>query len=242
MTSYTESAQASGGEQIVILYQVDLNPLGVNEILCFCKHTSDPVTGMLISFLGQTYEGVDVDSDGLEWAGAGASPQPTIRISNVGTFASGLLVQYGNLIGATVTRIRTYGRFLDGHSDAAVAASQYQVESFRVEQKIAHNKVFVQLRLASVIDQEGRMLPQMRILRDTCQWRYRGYNANTGAWDYSKATCPYTAEGYFDINGNGVGSMEQDLPSKRFDTCCKPRYSGIGPYPFGGFRGVNASQ
>jgi lambda family phage minor tail protein L len=242
MTSYTESAQAAGGEAVVILYQIDLNPIGTNEILCFCKHGTDPTSSQLVSFLGQSYEGVDVDGGGFEWAGTGASPQPILRLGNVGSFASGLLLQYGNLIGATVTRIRTYSRFLDGHSDAAIAASQYQVESFRVEQKNAHNKVFAELRLASVIDQEGRMLPAMRVLRDTCQWRYRGYNADTGTWDYSKASCPYVLENYYDVNGNFVLSKTQDVPSKRFDTCCKPRYNSVGPYPFGGFRGVTRNQ
>lgn len=241
MSSYSESAQAISGEEIVFLFQIDLNPIGVNSILFFCKNPLDSTTNALVSFLGQPYEGIDVEAGGFDWAGSGASSQPTLRISNVGTFASGLLIQYGNLIGATVNRVRTFGRFLDGHSDAAIASTSYQIESFRVEQKNSHNKVFAELRLASVIDQEGRMLPARRVLRDTCLWRYRGYVADTNSWDYSKATCPYVMENYFDVNGNVSQGKVQDLPSKRFDTCCKPRF-GAGPYPFGGFRGVTRNQ
>lgn len=246
MTVFMSAAQALDGETPIMLFQLDLTPLGeVGTVLYFCNYGMDPLTHALVSFGGVSYEGIDVDASGFELTGQGAIPQPTLRISNVNSFASGLLLQYGNLIGANVNRVRTFARYLDGHTDASLvygANPPYQLDTYRVEQKIAHNKVFAELRLASPIDQEGQMLPKHRVLRDTCGSRYRGYVAATDSFDYSKATCPFAADVFFDINGNIISNRSGDTPSKKFATCCKPRFPTATAYPFGGFPGVQRNQ
>lgn len=87
------------------------------------------------------------------------------------------------------------------------------------------------------------MIPNRMILRDSCQWRYRVWNPTAdnglGAWDYSRATCPYTGGGLFNMNGAPVGDPTQDVCSKRVSTGCKKRFGENGVLPYGGFPAVS---
>lgn len=237
----SEATQQLGGETVVFLYQLDLTPIGEPSVLYFTREMGGIGGSTVISFGGTIYEFVDIDASGFEWTGVGSNPQPRLRLSNVTSFASGLLLQYGDLIGASLHRIRTFARFLDGGSDAAYSGTAglgYTMESYRIDQKVTHNKVFIELALASAMDQEGRMLPMWTALRDTCRFRYRIWNAPTGSYDYSRATCPYTGGGAFDINGNPV-TPDLDRASLKDETCCVQRFGAGNPRPFGGFKGMS---
>ena len=249
---YDLATRTLAGETVVVLYQLDLNPIGVNDIYNFTQNVNDgsqtsggAYTGNQISFLGQQFTGIDLEVSGFEWSGTGAAPQPTVTFSNVNRYMSGLVVSANDLIGARLVRYRTFARYLDGASDASQQATSYQTDIFTVAQKTKHDKRQIEFRLKSVIDQQGRMLPRRLVLRDTCGLRYRRWNpianSGSGAWDYTLAMCPYVGSPMYDVNGNPVGSPLLDRASQKFATCCKVRY-GAGPYPFGGFPGVDATH
>lgn len=237
MTSFFEAASALGGEAVISLFELDMNSLGYAGVMRFCRHTNAAGTGNPV-FMGNTYTTIDVEAEGFEWVANAPAPQPTLRLSNVTNIVSSLLKDYRDLVGAKLTRIRTFARYLADGDEAALAYQGYTTDIFTVERKTAHNKTMVEWKLSASIDQEGRMIPGRMVLRDNCPWRYRVWNVTTGAFDYSKATCPYNGAGKFDMNGAAVPEGARDVCSKRVETGCKPRFQGDGVLPYGGFPSV----
>src|SRR5262249_20760879 len=105
---------------------------------------------------------------------------------------------------------------------------------YEIKRKVAQNKVYVEWELGAAIDVQGVMIPGRVILQDACTHLYRRWNGT--AFDYSKATCPYTGTSSFDQNGNAVGPSG-DRCSKRIAPGCKLR-CGVGPLPPRAFPGV----
>jgi lambda family phage minor tail protein L len=214
---------------LVHLYLVDLSPIGVNEQWSFCPSGQ-------VTFQGIVFTYADVEADGFEWSGTGTLPQPKLRITNSTRLISGAAAAYQDLIGAKITRYKTYSQFLDD-GDEANPDAMFSPEVYVFERKTAHNKFQVEWQLSAAMDQQGRTIPGRIVVRDFCMWRYRVWNADAGAFDYSKVQCPYEGGASFDTNGNAV-SPDQDRPSRKLNTCCKVRFGPNAVYPFGGFPGV----
>ncbi|QIG76094.1 minor tail protein L [Rhizobium phage RHph_I4] len=225
------SAQSLEPGTLIHLYIVDLSPIGTNARWYFCPNGE-------AYFQGQHFLFADVEAEGFEWAGQGPLPQPTIRIGNATRLVSGLAKEFDDLIGATMTRIKTYTKHLDGQSEANSAA-MFAPEIYTFEQKVSHTKFQVEWKLSAAMDQQGRELPGRTVVRDFCLFRYRVYNSDTGTFDYTGVQCPYQgARGSFDAKGN-PSTDQDDRPSRKFDTCCKKRFgNNAASYPFGGFPGV----
>ena len=231
-----------GGEALLSLYQLDLTSVGGPGTIFF---TEDVGVGGVISFMGQAYQQVAVNTSGFEWAGSGPMPRPTIRVNNVGGLFTTYLLDYGDLIGARLSRIRTFARFLDGAADAAEAPYAYVADQFVVEQKVQQTAAMIEWRLSSILDQQGRMLPGRQVIRDTCMFRYRTWDASLGRFDNGDpadpraplVTCPYASAVYFDREDNGVLSPADDRCSKKLSGC-KARFDEYGVLPFGGFPAV----
>jgi lambda family phage minor tail protein L len=230
--SVQSEAQSLSPSAIISLFTIDASPMG-GPLMYFVQGSENdgPVVFNSIS-----YQPVDVQFEGLETSGAGALPQPKIRISNVDGMAQALVSTYGELLGCTLYRVRTYKRFLDNQPDADPEAF-YGPDIFRFERKTSENGVFIEWDLSASIDQEGKTLPGRTVIRNTCLWRYRYFNLQTGTFDYSKAQCPYTGGRYFDINDAEVSDPSKDMPSRRLN-CCRTRFGRGNPLPFGGFPGV----
>lgn len=79
--------------------------------------------GSDLRWQGFTYQKWPVSLDGLEWAGRGNIPRPTLTASNVTGLMSALALAYEDLVGATVTRKQTLAKYLDAanFTDAYVA-------------------------------------------------------------------------------------------------------------------------
>lgn len=236
MSLLTQAAQSpsptKGG--LVTLYELDARNLGDTEIRRFTRD-ADPATGVVV-FNGNHYTPIDIEADGFEWGGSGAPPTPTLRISNTSMFAGLLVRQFDDLVGATLTRIRTYRDFLDNGATPD-PAMVFPLDVFRVERKSAHNKVFIEFELAVFFDQEGLKLPARQCIRDTCTHVYRRYDAATDSFDYSKATCPYTAATYFERDGTPTVLKSKDICGKRLSQCVL-RFGSGGTLPTRAFPGM----
>lgn len=213
-TAVAREAQKPATEPFVVLFQLDAAALG-GGVYRFTQsaHEAAPV-----SFGGYTYTPIDVQAEGFQWSSTGALPTPRIRVSNADRFVGSIAVEYGDLLGATLMRIRTFRRFLDGQPDADPEA-HFPLDVYRIERKVSQNKIFVEWELSAVMDQEGRMLPGRQVLRDACTHRYRRWTG-TG-WDYRKATCPYTGSRRFKANGDPAPSEAEDVCGKRLTDCRK---------------------
>lgn len=231
--SIQSESQKLAPSGIISLFTVDTSSLG-GPVLRFVMG-SDAAGGHIV-FGGIEYQPIDIQFDGLETTGVGALPTPKIRISNIDGMAQAMLSTWGELLGCTLYRIRTHARFLDGQPDADPNAI-YGPDIFRFERKTSENAVFIEWELSAAIDQEGKQLPGRTVIRNTCMWRYRRFDAAVGAFDYSKAQCPYVGSNYFDINDLPVATPALDKPSRNL-SCCRSRFGRQNPLPFGGFPGV----
>lgn len=241
MPSIESVLQSSETGARVALFRLDTTVIG-GGVLYFCQaaHERDgsgnPIASTPVVFNGITYTPVDIQFEGFETSATGALPTPKMSLSNVDGVWQSVINTYGDLTGCTIQRIRTFERFLDGRPDADPLAF-IGPDTFRVERKTAENKIFIEWELSAAIDQEGKKLPGRTVIRDTCLWRYRRYDAALTAFDYSRAQCPYTGSTYYDANDEVVVGAANDVPSRRL-SCCKARFGNNVGLPFGGFPGA----
>lgn len=232
MTSSKIKAKTQKLDQspFVHLYELDLTPLG-DDILRFCSSVQETD---VVKFGGYSYEPRAVEVTGFEVTGEGASPEPMIKMSNLDNQIGMAIAGFGDLVGMRFTRIRTFREFLDGEADPDSTAT-FPSEQYLIEQKVTQNSIFVEWKLSSALDQEGKLLPGRQVLRDVCTWQYRRYDEELAAFDYTKATCPYAGSSYFDETGQ-VTTLEQDRCSKQLSGC-RARFAS-SPLPFSGFPAV----
>ncbi|MCG5242344.1 phage minor tail protein L [Azospirillum doebereinerae] len=222
-------AQSLSPSAYVTLFQLDALALG-GAVYAFTQSAAE---GGPLVFGGVTYTPVDIEAEGFEWTGSGPLPRPKIRITNVNRAFSALVGAYGDLLGAQLTRIRTFRRFLDDQPDADPSA-HFPLDIYRFDRKSVQNKVFVEWELAAAIDQQNRMLPGRQLLRDNCDRSYRRWTGS--GFDYSQATCPYSGAACFNAFNEPTGNPAEDMCSQ-FLSGCRKRF-GAEPLPFGGFPGV----
>ena len=230
MTIERDVQQAFPG-RLITLFQLDCTNIPDGSILYVTPTTSSDVA---VTFGGITYTPIDIEATGFEWSGSSAFPNPTLRMSNVTQLASALVISYGDLIGATVTRIRTFDQYLD---DGATPdpLQMFQPDVYQVEQKTKHTRTSIEWKLSASIDQQGVMIPGFPLVRDYCNHVFRFYDAANDVMKYERATCPYTGP-YFDISNNSTTNPAQDACPKTL-TGCRARF-GTDPLPFKGVPGL----
>jgi lambda family phage minor tail protein L len=226
----TRLAQQLETDDLVVLYELDASALGDN----LYRFTSSAYATGPVSFGGNVYAPVPVESQGWEWSGQGPFPRPTITLANVNQIFGAAANAFDDLRGATLTRIRTFRRFLDDGADPDPEAVM-PLDIYRVERKTSQTKVAITWELASVFDQEGVMLPRRQILQSACTHRYRVWDAAAGAFDYTRATCPYAGAASFTAAGVPT-SAPNDRCGKRLSDC-RLRF-GSQPLPTRAFPGV----
>lgn len=228
----TASRQPSTGP-LISLYKLDATNLGAPAPEYW---TPGPLNGQSAKFQGVTYTSLPIEVTGFEWTTQGTLPRPKLRLSNIsaglGGYATALVVAYGDLVGATLTRLRTFEMFLDDKPMADPTA-YFEPDVFVVNRKAKHTKTDIEFELASIIDQQGRMLPGRQVIRDTCMRTYRSWNGTS----FVAGQCPYAGSSYFDANGNSVSSPAQDDCGRRLSDCID-RFGANTPLPTWAFPGA----
>jgi lambda family phage minor tail protein L len=217
---------------LITLYQIDTTMLGDNGQWFYFTSAEDAATDIVWG--GQPYQALPMDATGFEMTTRGTLPQPNITISNLYGGGNLLLSEFNGLLGAHVWRILTLRRFLDDGSSPD-ANAYITRDMFVVAQKTSHNAVAIVFKLAAQMDQEGTQLPRRQILRDVCSHVYRAWRPSSGAFDYSKASCPYTGAGTWDARDVPTDNAH-DVCS-RTQTGCLLRF-GASPLPARFFPGV----
>lgn len=217
--------------RLVVLFELDLTPIGSATILRF---TSTANESAAIAFDGQSYVPINAEADGFEADSTAAFPAPTLRVSNVEFTFQSLLYGFNDLVGAEFTRIRTFRQFLDDGIDPDPSA-RFPDDIYVVNRKNRQDKIAIEWGLKSTLDHEDKFLPGRQILKTSCSQIYRVWTG--AAFDYTNATCPYTGGSYFDAAGNPQALPENDRCGKRLSSC-KLRFGENAALPFGGFPGV----
>jgi lambda family phage minor tail protein L len=147
----------------VELFEVDTTVIGGAEIFRFISGGYEATN---VNWQGEEFIRFPIEVDGFEWnATSQAPPQPTLRLSNVNSFVLAAVITLGDLVGAKVTRWRTYEQFLDD-SETPDPNAHFPPDTFFVQQKTAHNKFVMEWTLSSALDLPGIRLPRRQVLRD----------------------------------------------------------------------------
>ena len=176
------------------------------------SNTDDIVSAYSIYYNGHTYLPLPIEATGFEFKGDGGLPRPTIRVANLNSNITQLLlgvneVTPGNdLNGAQVTRIRTLSRFLDGSNwengvnpygnPSTSDAAQMPQEVYYIDRKVAETRDFVEFEMVSSLDLGNARAPRRLVMQNLCQWKYRGKECGyTGTADFTPVgqTVTYTS-------------------------------------------------
>lgn len=219
------------GEEVV-LFEIDLVEFGLGIIRIT---PATKTNSAAVSFGGQIYSPHPVRAEGFEISTVGSLPRPRVSIANLDNSFTALVEQNDDLHGAKLTRIRTFGRYLDGAPDADGSA-HLPKDIYILSQKTEHTQERISWQCAAMMDQEGVELPGRTIVRDYCDHQTRRWNPSSGTFDYTNVTCPYTGTPR-DEKGL-VCSGPDEVFSKRLKTCCQARFGVTAVLPTRAFPGA----
>jgi phage-related protein len=224
-------------------------------------HNSINVFNSFLKWQGFTYYPAPIQGEGFETSSRGTLPTPTLTIATQGSQKGlmGLLRhqirKFGDVVGAKVTRIRTFAKYLDVDNFLAVNSegkvspnalqdmatenlgeipigfepdpyAELPRDIYYIERKESENKSILRYQLSSNLDLEGIKIPKRVILADRCMFDYRG----PGCWYQHK----YDVESYKIVSsvwaGSGAGNWTNS--SARDQVIANGAYSG-SPYQIG---------
>ena len=229
--SIANEIQKAATSALIDLYEIDLTSIGVPAPNNIIRIHDGTVNNTNIVWQGNTYLPFPIEVSGYELNSKGTLPRPTFKISNIGGVLGALSYQYNELVGAKVTRKRTFSKFLDavnfpsGNTNADPTAF-FDDEVYYIDRKAVENYMYIQYELSTAWDLMGVTIPRRQIIQNVCTWKYRGEG------------CGYAGTQYFDALDNSVSTLAQDVCGKTF-TSCTARFPSLNQdKPFGGFPAV----
>jgi lambda family phage minor tail protein L len=151
--------QTSG---FVELYTLDCSAIG-GAVYNF-TNTCDAAGSALI-FGSTAYTQLPIVTDGWDFAASGAPAKPSLSVSNVSKSLLSAVISLGDIVGAKVTRIRTFEKYLATGSSPD-GSKFLGPDVYIVEQKTLHNKQVITWQLTSIIDRMGMYIPRRQCLKD----------------------------------------------------------------------------
>jgi len=220
--------QSLNPSAIVTLFSLDLNPIGIAEVLYF--HAGVNALGTDVTWQGQIYTRFPIQATGFEWNGTGKMPRPKLSIANVTGVMDALAMANNDLCGAKVIRKKTLIKYLDavnfagGVNLTADPNVHWNDEIWFIDRKSGENKIFIEWELAAPYDLAGQMLPGRQVVSNVCP----------GAWRYRGPECGYAGPAVADANDVPTSDITKDKCGHRLASCIL-RF-GIGAQlPYGGF-------
>lgn len=157
-------------DALITLYVLDASRIG-GDVRRFYNHSRELIAP--IQWQGATYLPFPIEVKGYEFRGSGSPPRPSLFLGNVGGAISALVIAFDDLIGARLTRKRTFRKFLDGMTGANPTAG-YPDDVFVIERKVSEQRPLVEFELTTGIDVDDVLLPKRAIMANLCAWQYRG--------------------------------------------------------------------
>lgn len=216
MSTIKEDIQSLEPGPLVELWELDAVNIG-GEVVRFQSDSETPII-----WQGQTYAAWPIKGEGFARTSA-QQPAPKLMVGNLNGSITELCLLFEDLVGATLTRRRTFAKYLDGQPTAD-PTQEYDPELWFIERKASETAEYVEFELSTAMDFNGQRLPARQIIADHCpaQWVYRGVN------------CGYTGPPVADANDNPTTDMALDRCGKRLSSC-KLRQWPDGVLNFGGF-------
>jgi lambda family phage minor tail protein L len=224
--------------EAITLFDLDTTVIGGDSIYHFTPNVAVDSTSeeaSSIYFNSVEYLPIDLQLEGFEVTSEGTQPRPTITVANISLTFAAAIESLDDLVGATLTRRRTFKKYLDDEPGADTDA-QFPVDIYIIDRKSVHNKFIITWELASYLDLTGKKIPARQIIRDTCTHRYRVYV--DGSFVYTNVTCPYTDATYFESDGTPTIDPAEDVCGRRISDC-KLRFGDNEELPTRAFVGVS---
>lgn len=184
---------------VIEMFEVDATSLG-GEILRFHNGTNKLSQNLI--WQGQEYICFPITITGFETSGGGQFPRPTATVSNLYSAMTTVLLEHADLIGAKVTRKRTFLRYLDAENFPGSVNPDadpnvfFPDDIFFIDRKVSEDRERVTFELASSADLQGVKLPARTVIRDVCPWVYRGEECGfTGPGLYTEQDTPIVSTG-----------------------------------------------
>ena len=132
-----------------------------------------------IVFGGTEYLYIPYEARGFGVRNDGTITRPSLKIINIGGFLSNYIKNKDDLIGATVTRTRTFLKFLDAvnfheYNDNLDfwrnkgvnpdPNSKLMDETWIINRKVSENKIAIEYELTSPLDIENAYVPRRQII------------------------------------------------------------------------------
>lgn len=174
------------------LFQIDLSPFG-EAVYYYCS--SKNILDASITWQGQAYTAIPIDFKEGVYSLDRPPERPTLSMTNLGNLFGSFAASYNDLVGAEVTIITTYARFLDavnfpGSVNPDAANTGQQPEVYRISRKANENKIFIEFELGSPFEFNTRF-PSRSVNPHRCIADYRDGD-----------TCPYAGGPVTDVDGN----------------------------------------
>jgi lambda family phage minor tail protein L len=219
--------QSLSPSAIVELFELDATSIGGPLVYW---HNGVNELGSDVVWQGNTYTRLPVEANGFEKSSNGTIPRPTLRIANVTGVISATARAYDDLIGAQVTRRKTFVKYLDAVNFAsgnplADPNAAFQDDIWIVDRKASENGIFIEFELAAIFDLAGVKLPRRQFVQNICGWAYRS------------AECSYSGGAVADTNDVATTILANDVCGKRLASCAL-RFGETAVLPFGGFPAV----
>lgn len=226
MTLPTVEIQKLEPSALVELFELDATALG-GPVVYF--HAGTNQLSLPVTWQGIEYSPYPIQASGFEKTGRGAQPQPRLQIADITGDVTALNIAYDDLVGAKITRRRTFLKYLDavnfpgGVNASADPTIAFPDEIWTVNRKSSAVPGWIcEYELASASDVAGVQLPRRQCIANVCAWIYRG------------PECGYAGGPVADQNDIPTSDPSLDVCGKRIPSC-KLRFGQFATLPYGGF-------
>lgn len=219
--SIPEDIQKLVPGNIVTLFEVNGSEFGAGVLRFHAHKQATPIV-----FQGLSYSPWPVEATGFART-SDQPPKPRLRVGNVNGVISLICAAYQDMVGAVVTRRRTFKKYLDAvnfpeGNPTADPNEEFPPEVWYIERKSHEDNEYIEFELSSAMDFNGVLLPRRQIIANHCPWVYRS------------ADCGYTGGPVAKSDDTPTSDPAQDSCGKRLSSC-KLRFGQNSELPFGGF-------
>ncbi len=206
---------------LIELFELDTTDIDGNrlpaaqQVIRFHNFVSE---GYYPIFFGSVrYVPIPVQFKNNEIKGDGtALPRPRLNIGNADGMVSYYMSQADGMVGAKLTRKRTFARFLSGET-WGLSASVNPIGSpdsqavlsddiFFVDKVIAENRQTVEFELASILELGKVKIPRRRMFANNCGFEYR----NSSGCDYTSSPAADSSDKKF-VDDYGLTLVDRGL-------------------------------
>lgn len=226
----THDYDALEQDALISLWRLDLTRIsGKSQWFYFCNQLNYKREPFIV-FDGVKYNSLPVNEEGFARSSTGVSSRPKLTLGNIDGLFTGLITEFGGLIGADIIRYIVPAKsldavnFNDGNNPNA-DPTDFLAQRF-VVQSATETSISAELELSWITELENVTVPVKNMFASVCAWEYRGVG------------CGYKGRPVADINDIATDDPELDQCSKNIQGC-RARWGANAVLPMLAFPGID---